>query len=158
LTTPVSAGDSPGIESCDSEGNSKDTFDPGESVYVKGSGLSQESAYEFYIVLDYDPWLLDETSIWDLEDFIIIGPLEITTDAYGKIEPTLIWDGDGAEPGYYDIWANYYDMDYYDDDDRIDDFDIGTAGFFVIPEIPLGAITVLLVCFAAASLKRRKFF
>jgi hypothetical protein len=39
-----------GIESCDSDGNTVDEFNPGDPVYVKGSGLELGGLYNIYIV------------------------------------------------------------------------------------------------------------
>jgi len=159
LVGPVSADES--IEACDSAGVTIDYyFSPGDEVYLKGSGLTPGATYHIYIVEEYDPWIWGTTTKVMLHVVRDYGTITIGAD--GKIWPVKIWDS--AVPGLYDVWADNISYDLFDDNDHIDDFDVsstgppGPGGFFVIPEIPLGAITVLLVCFAATSLKRRKFF
>jgi hypothetical protein len=154
LTTPVSAGDSPCIESCDSAGNTKDTFNPGDKVYVKGSGLEPGLSYYIYIVVDHEPWVRGRTK---KDDLTIICEVYVTVDENGYIEnqPVLIWDS--ASPGYYDIWADCTMAGAswtYDASDDLDNFDVGTAGFFVIPEIPLGVTAVLAACFAGLGVRQ----
>ncbi|MEM2975221.1 MAG: hypothetical protein QXK26_03350 [Candidatus Bathyarchaeia archaeon] len=144
------------IESCNYVGDNLDTFNVGDKVYVKGSGLEPGSTYNIYIVTDYSPWKTSETHISDL--YIIEGPITIDVDADGNIEnqPVLIWDS--ANLGNYDIWADSQtngEIDYYDESDAIDDFDINGAGFIVIGEIFLATIPILFSCLFVAFLKRR---
>jgi len=131
-------------------------FNPGEAVYVKGLGLMPDSRYKIYIVTDQANWVIG-TSIPPP----VPGALQptVTTDSNGNFGLTLIWSS--AAPGYYDIIADCQDhgnTGQYDVYDSLDDFEVGTAGFFVIPEVALGTIGALSAAFAAAFLKYRKAF
>jgi hypothetical protein len=131
-------------------------FNPGDAVYVKGLGLMPNSRYKIYIVTDQAKWVID-TSIPNP----VPGTEQptVTTDSYGNFGLTLIWSS--AAPGYYDIIADCQDhgtKEQYDVYDSLDDFEVGTAGFFVISESALGTIGVLSAAFAAVFLKHRKFF
>jgi hypothetical protein len=145
-----------GIESCDSAGDTADTFKPGDPIYVKGSGLESGGTYYIYIVRDYSSWMFSETHISDL--YIVEGPIIVDVDANGYIEsqPVLIWES--ASPGYYDIWADSQtdgETDYYDECDAIDNLDVNDAGFFVISEMLIITIPVLSAYLLIISIKRR---
>jgi len=96
------------------------------------------------------------TSLDDLT--IVVGPIEISTDSNGYIadQPALLWAS--ASPGYYDIFADSQakgTIGVYDAYDDLDDLDVNmSAGFFVIPEVPLGVVAVLTACFAGLGVKR----
>lgn len=158
LTFP-SVGACPGycLESCNDAMTTVDNFTPGEEVYVKGSGLEPTSSYKIYIVEDYTSWVRGTTTLADLT--VVMGPIEVTTDATGLIvdQPVLIWAS--ASPGYYDIFADCQTdgtIGTYDAYDDMDDLDVDNAGFFVIPEMPLGTITGLLACFIAIAFKCKR--
>ena len=141
------------LESCDSLGTAVDEFDPGDHVYVKGAGLSPSSSYKIYIVTDYSLWTLDTTTLSNLN--ILVGPIDVSTDATGDIvgQPIQIWAS--ANPGYYDIFADCQDagtVGTYDACDAIDDLDVSDAGFFVISEYVLGTVLGLAVCIAAFAI------
>lgn len=145
-----------GIQSCDSAGNTLNEFNPGDPVYLKGSGLEPGGIYYIYIVRDYSSWITSETHISDL--YIAEGPIIVDVSASGYIEnqPLLIWES--ASPGYYDIWADSQtdgEIDFYDESDVIDDLDVNNAGFFVIPEIMLITLPVLFAYLVVITIKRR---
>ncbi|MGF3535235.1 MAG: hypothetical protein ACQXXE_00015 [Candidatus Bathyarchaeia archaeon] len=148
------------IESCDGAGNTVNEFNPGDPVYVKGSGLEPGGIYYIYIVRDYSSWMFSETHISDL--YIVEGPIIVDVDASGYIEnqSVLIWAS--ANPGYYDIWADSQtdgEKDFYDECDAIDNFDVNDAGFFVISEILIITIPVLFAyLLVVVSIKRRNTF
>jgi hypothetical protein len=130
-------------------------FNPGECVCLKGSGLEPRSTYYIYIVRDYSPWVRDETRLTYLT--IVVGPIPVSTDSNGYIinQPVLLWDS--ASPGYYDILADCQTrgtVGVYDAYDDLDDLDVVNAGFFVIPEAPLGVVGVLTVCFAGLGVRQ----
>lgn len=144
------------IESCDGAGNTVNEFNPGDPVYVKGSGLEPGGTYYIYIVGDYSSWMFSETHISDL--YIVEGPIIVDVDANGYIEtqPVLIWAS--ANPGYYDIWADSQtngETDFYDECDAIDNLDVNDAGFFVISELLITTIPVLFAYLLIISIKRR---
>ena len=68
----------------------------------------------------------------------------VSSDASGNIQATLVWSWP-LVPGKYDIVVDVNDNGVYDAGiDAIDDSDIQvTAGFFVIPEVPLGTVMAL---------------
>lgn len=147
------------LESCNGTMNTVDYFSLGEELYVKGSGLETNSRYKVYVVEDYTLWVRGTTTLADLN--VVVGPINISTDATGHIvdQPVLIWAS--ADLGYYDIFADCETagtIGTYDAYDDMDDLDVDDAGFFVVPQIPLGTITGLLACFAAIMAKRRKIF
>lgn len=144
------------IESCDSFGTTKDTFDLGNNVYVKGSIPNQLSlniqsmntgAYPIYVVED-SSWI----------DNMPIPPrvpgteISVTPDISGNIDPTLVWNSP-LTPGKYDIVVDVNNNGFYDVGiDALDDSDIEvTAGFFVIPEFWFGTILGLAACFSALA-------
>jgi hypothetical protein len=135
----------PTIESCDSAGTKKDTFMPGDEVYANGTWYQPQTTYDIYLVEDVT-WV----------DGMAIPPrvpgtaTTVTTDANGNIPPTLLWSNP-LTPGKYDIIVDV-DGDglYYSEADALDDNDVEvTAGLFVIPEIPFGAVTSVLSMFGA---------
>jgi hypothetical protein len=115
----------PTIESCDSTGTQKDTFLLVDDVYGIVDGMA------------IPPRVLGTATT-------------VTSDAAGNIPATLLWSAT-LEPGKYDIMVDV-DGDglYYAEADALDDSDIEvTAGFFVIPEVPLGPIMATIGMFAA---------
>jgi len=144
------------IESCDSFGTTKDTFDLDNNVYVKGSIPNQlyldtqsrnARTYPIYVV---------EDSTWS--DDMPIPPrvpgteISVTPDPSGNIDPTLVWNSP-LTPGKYDIVVDVNNNGFYDVGiDALDDSDIEvSAGFFVIPEFWFGTILGLAACFSALA-------
>ena len=86
------------ISSCDSNGNEKNLFNVGDSVYVNGTEFSPSTTYDIYVV--------SHKATWNPGDVIparIPGTLqEITSDAMGKVDPTVAWSPP-LSPGMYDI-------------------------------------------------------
>ena len=133
------------IESCDSAGGKKDSFMIGDDVYGNGTGYLPQTTYDIYVVEDVT-WV----------DGMAIPPrvpgttTTVTTDANGNIPPTLLWSNP-LTPGKYDIIVDV-DSDglYYSETDALDDNDVKvTAGFFVVPEVPLGTLTAAIGMFGA---------
>jgi hypothetical protein len=134
------------IESCDSGGDEKNTFDQDDAVRVFGSGYEASATYPIYVVDD------DETT-WDGgETLVRVSGTEttVTSDSNGNINPTIVWNPTLA-PGKYDIVLDFNENGYYDVGiDALDNDDVVTsAAFFVIPEYLLGALMALFACFAA---------
>jgi hypothetical protein len=133
------------IESCDSAGTKKDIFALSDEVYATGIGYSPSTTYDVYVVEDVT-WV----------DGMAIPPrvpgtaTTVTSDASGNVPPTLLWSSP-LVAGKYDIVVDV-DGDglYYAEADALDDNDIEvTAGFFVVPELPLGTILAALSMFVA---------
>jgi len=127
-------------------------FKPTDSVYAKGSALKPLRRYIIYII--NDTTLIEGMMIPPS----VANPVTATADATGYLAPTLVW-ASPLKPGNYDIIADCQDegvRGYLDDSDAIDDMEINyTAGFFVIPEVPLGAIMALSACALAFLIKRK---
>ncbi len=88
----------PTIESSDSSGVKKDTFQPGESVSTIGSGYAASTNYNLYVV--------DDTAWSDgmaIPSRVAGTVTSVTTDSDGKISPhpTSIWAS--SVIGEYDI-------------------------------------------------------
>jgi hypothetical protein len=88
------------------------------------------------------------------EDYVY-GAGFMTKDA-GVLGPsTFIWLD--LIPGKYDIVSDVNDNGIYDEGiDALDDFDVNTAGFFVIPEIPFGTILALATCMLALVFYKKR--
>jgi len=157
LATALTCAEQSGtITSTDATGTTEiNEFLPTQTVYAKGEGM-EPGNYIIYIVPDVSTWIPGTTTIP-----ASVASTSVTVGSSGTFALTVIWSPT-LTPGDYDIIADHQTLGTqgtYDVHDALDSGEIHvTAGFFVIPEIPLGAIAVLLVCFAAASLKRRKFF
>ncbi|MEM3627975.1 MAG: hypothetical protein QXE06_01250 [Candidatus Bathyarchaeia archaeon] len=149
----------PSIESCDSAGNTVNTFNVGDAVYVKGSGLEPGGTYNIYIVQDYSPWTPSETHISDL--YVVVGPITVDVDAEGNLEnqSVLIWES--ASVGQYDIWADSQtdgEIGFYDECDAVDKLGVEATGFIVIPELLLITIPLLFAYITIITIKQRKTF
>jgi len=147
-------GPPPTIESCDDSGATKNEFNPGDDVYVVGSGYASSLSYVLKIVSDVD-W----SDGMKIPGYIV--KITVSSDSSGNIAPTRVWSG--ATPGKYDIIVDVNGNDEYDEGiDALDDFDVETAGFFVIPEYWLGTILGLTGFFAAFGTyymsKRRRIY
>lgn len=128
------------------------TFRSGDEVYVKGLGLTPGVRYRISIVYDQTHWIE-----WTTSPPAVPGTLQpiVTADINGDFGLRLVWSS--AALGDYDILADCIDYGFlgcYDPYDALDDFEVGTAGFHVIAEIPLGTIAVLLACIASIVAKR----
>jgi hypothetical protein len=129
----------PTIESCDSTGATKDTFDLMEDVYVIGNGYSPSTTYDLYVVMDEAVWSDGMT----IPTRVSGTATSVSSDAGGNVPTTLAW----THPlvlGKYDIAVDVNGNGIYDAEvDALDDSDVVvTAGFFVIPEVPLGTIVI----------------
>jgi PKD repeat protein len=113
-----------------------DVFNIGDEVCVVGTGYTPDSSIEVQVVNDVT-WI-DGMSIPSF-----IAKTTVPTDAFGDVfDAYAVWSF--ATPGKYDIVVDVDGNGVYDVGvDAIDDFDVDTAGFFVIPEIPLGTIMAL---------------
>jgi hypothetical protein len=146
----------PIIESCDSMGVTKNIFNPGEQLYVKASGYEPGSWVLWTVTKDLTwvdkmdiPVLFEENHIW--------GPGGSIANEVGEIFlPTAVFPLD-LVPGEYDIVVDVNDNGVYDECiDALDDFDVETAGFFVIPELPFGTVLALATCLLALVIYRTR--
>jgi hypothetical protein len=128
-------------------------FLPTQTVYAKGEGM-EPGDYIIYIVPDVPTWIPGTTTIPTS-----VATTPVTVGASGTFGPTPIWSPT-LTPGNYDIIADHQTLGTqgtYDVHDALDTGEIQvTAGFFVIPEVPLGTIAVLLASFTAVLIKRRR--
>jgi hypothetical protein len=137
------------IQSCDSGGVETNTFNPSETVYVKGSDYAPSTTYDIYVV--------SHKAAWNDGDAIparIVGTeLTITSDASGIVDPTAVWNAP-LQAGMYDIVVDMNGNGKYDANEPLDSSHIVGAGFLVIPEFWLGSILGLVGCFAAFGMFR----
>ena len=93
------------VVSCDESGNPRNTFAPGENVYVKAEGLEANTNYTIWI--QDDPVSEGKTLNTSEDDS---GAQEtITTNASGSFGPELIWNisvGESVTHHKYDIVVN----------------------------------------------------
>jgi hypothetical protein len=141
------------VETTDEAGERKDVFDIPETVYISGSGYLPSTIYDLYVV---------EDTTWSggmgFPDRVSGTETSVETDVNGDIPAgTVAWKGP-LTPGKYDIVIDRNNNDKYDEGiDALDDEDIEvTAGFFVIPEIPLGTLMGIVTCFVALATFRLK--
>jgi hypothetical protein len=128
----------PTIESCDGVGVPKDTFYLNDYVYVKGSDFDEFESYDLYVVEDVT-WV-DGMAI---PTRIPGTPTSVSSLGEGIILATSLGH---LDPGKYDILVDFNgDGDFNEGIDALDDSDIQvTAGFFVVPEVPLGTISAMI--------------
>jgi len=144
------------IESCNSIGDIKDSFNLYEDVYVNGSDFSPLTTYDFYIVNDTDTWI-DGALI---PARIAGTATSIASDAYGKIAPAAVWS-DPSTIGGYDMIVDVNGNGLYDEGiDALDNNDVVTAGF-MIPEFTSATLLTILVilstlCMALTKKKQPK--
>ncbi len=142
----------PKLISCDATGNAKDSFAAGETVYVKGVGLSASTGYKL--------WIQDEPVTPNARDaferpagnYVLNGandpsgsPEAVTTNGSGDFGPTAIWSiPTSATAKQYDIVADNQasgTIGTYGAYDAIDN--PGWQGFSVTtgPSAPVAAFT-----------------
>ena len=130
----------PGLISCDASGNEKDNFAPGETVHVKGAGLTASRSYKLWI--QGEPVLLSPLNALDRPEGTCTltsgndpsGAREsVTTNASGDFGPVAIWSIPvSAGVQKYDIVADNQGsgtVGTYDTSDRVDN--PGWQGFRV---------------------------
>lgn len=139
------------IESCDPYGNPKNEFScvqppPKGDIHVIGNGFPSNIEVPVYVVKDVSDWF-DGISISSLK--WASGAL-VQTNSDGDILVTNVWES-AVATGYFDIVADVNSNGIYDAGvDAIDNDDIHvTAGFFVIPEVPVGPLFVFIACILA---------
>lgn len=136
-------GDPLPICSCDADGNLKDQFAPGETVYVKGDGLDANTDYKLWI---QDEPVSDGKELNTSED-PSEGQETVSTNSDGNFNVTEIWAiPSGASVTYdeYDIVADNQASGtqgtYNATDDAIDSATV--AGIMApVPELPTIILT-----------------
>jgi len=127
----------------------------GENLYVKGSGYGYPAWILVTITKDITwtdqmpiPVLYDPDHVWGVAGF--------QSNTVGELIPsTFIWLE--LDPGKYDIVVDVNDNGVYDECiDALDDFDVDTAGFFVVPEVAIGSIMAVAAMFTALGLHAYK--
>jgi hypothetical protein len=129
------------IESCNSTGFRKDTFDLGEAVFVNGSGYSPSATYEFYFVDDVEIWM-DGMVIPSR----VLGTItEISSNMTGHIAPTIVWNNPNIL-GKFDLLVDVNSNGIYDAEiDALDNNDVEVSAGVVIPEFPSWIILPLFI-------------
>ena len=143
------------IQSSNSAGTQKDTFNPGETIYTYGTGFSPSTSLKVYVVIHQDVWNSGD-SLNDLSG----GPTSATTDASGNLQATSVWSH--ANPGLYDIIVDANNNGRFEAGEAKDCTDVtpgGPGGFFVVPEYALGGLAALGACFVGfVVFKKRSSF
>ena len=144
------------ISSCDQNGNSKDTFNPGEGVYITGScivDLDNDGVGDIYVV---------KNKVWSNGDTITDVVLKKTDVPINSVNGKAYFlanvgnnPGEIPYPGEYDV---IYDLDkdgtYDAGEDPIDS--VVCAGFETIPEFTTIAIPAALALLAGLFVLRRR--
>lgn len=138
LSTPI-------IESSDGAATEVDEFTPVNTVYTYGSGFTESTNLNIYVVDHKDTWTIGDT-LTDVRS----SPTASATDSSGTLAVTQLWVN--PSPGKYDIIADANNNGQYDANEAIDSADVtinGTTGFFVLPEYTLGGLGALCALFGA---------
>ena len=139
------------IDTCDVTGQTKNTFNPTEPVYLKGTNGAASTTYPVYIVSDEASW----TDGKHIPSAIPGTTTQVTTDISGKIATTIGWTT--PSPGKYDVVLDINKNGDYDigTDALLNDI-VTTGGFFVVPEYALGGLAALAACFVGfVAFKKR---
>jgi hypothetical protein len=130
--------------SCDSEGTETNNFIPGDTVYVKGSGLPANKNFDLWIqdnpVVDEDPLMVGEDPSTAQES--------VTTDGSGTFPVTAIW----SIPSEAAITHSEYDIiaDQQSDGGNTNRFNVASDGIDsatvvgIVAPVPELATTILL--------------
>jgi hypothetical protein len=149
LPLPIVTVLNPTIESCNSAGTRKDTFNISDNVYANGSGYAPSTTYDIYVVNDVVTW----SDGMVIPSRVDATALTVISDGSGRVLPAKVWNA-SLIPGRYDVVVDVNANGKYDlGIDALDDNDIQvTGGFLVIPEYTLGTLLALSGCFAAFGL------
>lgn len=158
LATPFSAHANGQIEyyiqSCDENGSVKDVFNLSETVYVRGDMFPLLRTYDLYVVNNVT-WTDDMT----IPARVSGTATNISSSEFGDIPITVAWSNLTAT-GAYDIIVDVNGNGKYDQGtDALDDNDIVTAGFMIIPEFSSSVIMLLFIIASAlsATILRKKY-
>jgi len=144
----------PVVESCNSTGTVKDSFDSSDSVYVKGEGYQPSATYDLYVV-NATTWS-DGMSIPQRVEGTAT---TITSDTSGNITVTPAWNTP-ITMGNYDIVVDANRDGYYNSSiDALDQSNVQIkAGFQTVPEFSQTTILIALMIttISATILVRKK--
>ncbi len=134
----------PTIESCDSTGNKKDVFSPGEIVYITGTGFVGNQTYSIYFV-NATTWVNGMA----IPERIQGTATSVSTDSSGIIHLTLVGN-ETLTQGYYDILINVNGTSTYDAKaDALYSLQISPQAQSSSEFARVGTILGLIGCFAA---------
>jgi parallel beta-helix repeat protein len=146
----------PVVESCNSTGTVKESFDLGDSVYVKGEGYSPSATYDLYVV---------NATTWSdgmpIPQRVEGTATTIASDTSGNISVTPAWNAP-ITLGNYDIVVDVNRDGYYNSSiDALDQSNVQIkAGFQTVPEF--SQITILaalmIITMSATILVRKKHY
>ena len=152
VETEWTGGATPSVESADTDGNKKDTFVQGQSIYVIGTNYNPSTTYGLYVV---------EDTVWNdgltIPERVSLTSTWVTSDSAGNLPVTKIWDA--SVLGTYDVIIDVNSNGIYDVGiDAIDDMDVNNAGFETneIPEYPTVALPMVAILGLAFVFQRRK--
>jgi hypothetical protein len=131
----------PNLISCDGDGNPKESFAPGDTVYVKGLGLDEDADYNIWIQKEGGNGY-DEVYGVIPDDGLITGDdpsgtqEAVATDGNGDFGPLAIWEIDpSATSSVHDIVADNQDRGTIGTFESADAIDCpGREGFAVVSE------------------------
>lgn len=141
----------PNLVSCDSAGNTKENFAPGETVYVKGSGLNSNRSYKLWIQPDpVTNFSLNGLDLFTGTTYSLSSVKDpsntqetVITDSNGDFSARSIWSNCVlSAPNHFDIVADDQAVGlpgYYDGWDYADS--PGLAGFSVASSLPMSDFT-----------------
>ncbi|MBS7633595.1 hypothetical protein KEJ15_08310, partial [Candidatus Bathyarchaeota archaeon] len=142
----------PLIESCNSMGTKKDSFNLYEDVYVNGSDFLPNATYDFYVVNDVENWT-DGTPI---PTRVPRTATAITSNTEGAVLPVTVWS-DPSTIGAYDMIVDVDKNGIYDEGiDSLDDSDVEVTAGFVIPEVSTLSILLVFQLMTVAALVTNK--
>ena len=157
------------IRSCDSSGNLKDSFSPGEDVYCtmhisQGDPGQTLTDMRIYIVYDNEwmevggviPPLTDRSDGYETKSLYIDSTNSSLIPMW--TDPILIWSHIPTPlvPGQYDIVLDENHNGQRDPSEHVDDSDGLVVGFFVVPELPLGTLMAIMASMAAIGLTKNR--
>jgi len=137
-------------------------FNPSDTVYVFGEGYEADQTYPIYVVQDRS-WSNGDS----IPERISLTLTSIQTNSEGKL--LVMVDGEWKLqavwnppliPGKYDIIIDINNNEIYDVGiDVLCDNNIQiSAGFFVIPEAPLGTLTILMLAIIGLFVHKARIF
>ncbi len=139
------------VISSDSSGFERNQFTPGQSVYVKATGLTASTTYKIWI---QDDPVSEGDTLASGENPTATTPKEVTTDGSGNLSATLIWSIPAEAAITYDAYDIVFDSQaagtintYNAANDYLDS--LGVAGIIApVPELP----TIVLMTTGLAAL------
>jgi len=142
------------VETCETLDFSSDlkySYIAGEPVYARGKTQNYSETLDIYLEYDVPVWVNGQVA----PERVPGTATTVTTRADGTFGPITIWAS--ALPGKYDIFLDTNNNGRYNPEkDSVWSNNIEvTAGFFVLPEYPLGALIAIVSCFAAFLIIKR---